>query len=64
MWKLSQHLQAILREEIDGKLVRVQEGAVAGLDLEGGGITARLFKKLFKLIGARGRRTRWVCCVD
>jgi high-affinity nickel-transport protein len=50
MCKLIQRLQTILREEVDEDLARDQEGAIAGLDLEGGGIMVRVFKKLFKLI--------------
>lgn len=50
MWKLIQRLRVVLREEVNGDRDGAQEGAVAGLDLEGGGIMVRVFKKLFKLI--------------
>jgi high-affinity nickel-transport protein len=50
MWKLIQRLRVVLREEVDGDRERAQEGNVAGLDLEGGGIMVRVFKKLFKLV--------------
>jgi high-affinity nickel-transport protein len=50
LWKLVQRLRAVLREEYDGNGERAEEGAVAGLDLEGGGIMVRLFKKVFKFI--------------
>jgi high-affinity nickel-transport protein len=50
MWKLIQRLRAVLREEVVGDREGAQEGQVAGLDLEGGGIMVRVFKKLFELI--------------
>jgi high-affinity nickel-transport protein len=50
MWKLIQRMKAVLREEVDTDRTKHEEGAVAGLDLEGGGIMVRIFKKLFKLI--------------
>jgi high-affinity nickel-transport protein len=50
MWKLIQRLRVVLKEEVTGDREDAQEGQVAGLDLEGGGIMVRLFKKLFKLI--------------
>jgi high-affinity nickel-transport protein len=50
MWKLIQRMRVVLREEDDSDRVRLQEGAVAGLDLEGGGIMVRVLKRLFKLI--------------
>jgi high-affinity nickel-transport protein len=49
MWKLIQRMRAVLKEEVGGDRERVPEGAVAGLDLVGGGIMVRVFKKLFKL---------------
>ena len=50
LWKLVQHLRVVLREVPDVNRERSEEGAVAGLDLEGGGIMVRLFKKVFKFI--------------
>lgn len=50
MWKLIQRMKVVLKEDVEGDHARVEEGAVAGLDLEGGGIMVRIFKKLFKLI--------------
>lgn len=50
MWKLIQRLRVVLREEVSGDREGAHEGQVAGLDLEGGGIMVRVFKKLFKLI--------------
>ncbi|KUJ19443.1 NicO-domain-containing protein [Mollisia scopiformis] len=48
--KLVQRLKVVLREEVDGDREAANEGAVAGLDLEGGGIMVRLLKKVFKFI--------------
>jgi high-affinity nickel-transport protein len=50
LWKLVQRLRAVLREEVDGDREGGNEGAVAGLNLEGGGIMVRMFKKVFKFI--------------
>ena len=50
LWKLVQRLKVVLRENVDGIQERAEEGAVAGLDLEGGGVMVRLFKKVFKFI--------------
>lgn len=52
LWKLVQRMKVVLREEAAGgeDRERAEEGAVAGLDLEGGGIMVRLFKKVFKFI--------------
>jgi high-affinity nickel-transport protein len=46
--KLVQRMRVVLREEVAAD--RSDEGAVAGLNLEGGGLMVRLFKRLFKLI--------------
>jgi high-affinity nickel-transport protein len=46
--KLVQRMRVVLREEVTAD--REDEGAVAGLNLEGGGLMVRLFKRLFKLI--------------
>jgi high-affinity nickel-transport protein len=48
--KLVQRMKVVLKEEVDGDREGAEEGAVAGLNLEGGGIMVRIFKKLFKLI--------------
>lgn len=48
--KLVQRLRVVLKEEVDGDRLDVEDGAVAGLNLEGGGIMVRLFKKVFKFI--------------
>ncbi|TVY92429.1 High-affinity nickel transport protein [Lachnellula willkommii] len=48
LWKLVQQMKAVLREEVDGDMQ--DEGAVAALNLEGGGLMVRLFKKVFKFI--------------
>ena len=48
--KLVQRMKVVLREEVGGDREGAEEGAVAGLNLEGGGIMVRIFKKLFKLI--------------
>ncbi|TVY46979.1 High-affinity nickel transport protein [Lachnellula occidentalis] len=48
LWKLVQRMRAVLREEVDGDMQG--EGAVAGLNLEGGGLMVRLFKKVFIFI--------------
>lgn len=48
LWKLAQRMGAVLREEVDGDMQ--DDGAVAGLNLEGGGLMVRLFKKVFKFI--------------
>jgi high-affinity nickel-transport protein len=48
--KLVQRMRIVLREEVVGDREGMEEGAVAGLNLEGGGIMVRIFKKLFKLI--------------
>jgi high-affinity nickel-transport protein len=50
LWKLIQRMRVVLREEDVGDRRAAQEGTVAGLDLEGGGIMVRLFKKVFKFI--------------
>jgi len=50
LYKLVQRMRIILKEEVGSDRAEAEEGAVAGLDLEGGGIMVRLFKKLFKLI--------------
>ena len=50
MWMLVRKLGVVLREEVVGDREGVVEGRVAGLDLEGGGIMVRVFKKLFRLI--------------
>jgi high-affinity nickel-transport protein len=50
LWKLVQRLRAVLREEVDGDREAGNEGDVAGLNLEGGGIMVRMFKKVFKFI--------------
>jgi high-affinity nickel-transport protein len=49
MWKLIQRMNEVLKEEVDGDMEGVREGT-AGLNLEGGGIMVRIFKRLFKLI--------------
>jgi high-affinity nickel-transport protein len=47
--RLVQRMRVVLREEVAAN--REDEGAVAaGLNLEGGGLMVRLFKRLFKLI--------------
>jgi high-affinity nickel-transport protein len=48
--KLVQRMRIVLREEVSGDREGAEEGAVAGLNLEGGGIMVRVFKKLFMLI--------------
>ncbi len=48
--KLVQRMKAVLKEEVDGDREALEEGAVAGLNLEGGGIMVRIFKRLFKFI--------------
>ncbi|TVY54489.1 High-affinity nickel transport protein nic1 [Lachnellula cervina] len=48
LWRLAQRMGAVLREEVDGDMQ--DDGAVAGLNLEGGGLMVRLFKKVFKFI--------------
>ncbi|KAE9367699.1 NicO-domain-containing protein [Stipitochalara longipes BDJ] len=48
--KLIQRMKVVLREEVSGDREDTEEGAIAGLNLEGGGIMIRIFKKLFKLI--------------
>ncbi|KAH8791097.1 high-affinity nickel-transport protein-domain-containing protein [Hyaloscypha finlandica] len=48
--KLVQRMRIVLREEVSGDREGAGEGAVAGLNLEGGGIMVRVFKKLFMLI--------------
>jgi high-affinity nickel-transport protein len=50
LWKLVQRLRVVLRENIEGIGESAEEGAIAGLDLEGGGIMVRVFKKVFKFI--------------
>lgn len=50
LWKLIQRLRIVLRENRDGTRERADESAIAGLDLEGGGIMVRVFKKAFKFI--------------
>jgi high-affinity nickel-transport protein len=50
LWKLVQRMKVVLREEDASDRARAEEGAVAGLDLEGGGILVRVFKKVFKFI--------------
>ncbi|KAN0095462.1 NicO domain containing protein [Hyaloscypha variabilis] len=49
--KLIQRRKVLLREEVGGDREDAEEGSIAGLNLEGGGIMVRIFKKLFKLIG-------------
>jgi high-affinity nickel-transport protein len=48
LMKLVQRMRVVLREEVTAD--REDEGAAAGLNLEGGGLMVRLFKRLFKLI--------------
>lgn len=50
LWKLVQRMRVVLREEVAGDREGAEEGTVAGLNLEGGGIMVRIFKKMFKLI--------------
>jgi nickel/cobalt transporter (NiCoT) family protein len=50
LWLLIRRMRAVLREEVDRSQEKAEEGATAGLDLEGGGIMVRLFKKVFKFI--------------
>lgn len=50
LYKLVQRMRVVLREEIGGDREDAEEGAVAGLDLSGGGIMVRLFKKVFRII--------------
>jgi len=50
LWKLVQKMRIVLREEVSGDREGAEEGTVAGLNLEGGGIMVRIFKKLFKMI--------------
>ncbi|PMD40609.1 NicO-domain-containing protein [Hyaloscypha variabilis F] len=51
--KLIQRRNVLLREEVGGDREDAEEDIVAGLNLEGGGIMVRIFKKLFKLIDRR-----------
>lgn len=48
--KLVQQLKIVLKEEVVGDRDATNEGAVAGLNLEGGGIMVRLLKRVFKFI--------------
>ncbi|RDL34414.1 Nickel efflux system [Venustampulla echinocandica] len=52
LFKLIQRMRVILREEVadDREDVVGNEGVVAGMNLEGGGLMVRLFKKVFRLI--------------
>lgn len=51
LYKLIQRLRAVLKEEVgEDRDTVAGEGAVAGLDLQGGGLMVRLFKKVFKFI--------------
>jgi high-affinity nickel-transport protein len=50
LYKLVQRIRVVLKEEVSGDREENHEGAVAGLDLEGGGIMVRVFKKVFKFI--------------
>jgi high-affinity nickel-transport protein len=50
LYKLIQRLRVVLKEEVTGDRIENHEGAVAGLNLEGGGIMVRIFKKVFKFI--------------
>jgi high-affinity nickel-transport protein len=50
LYKLLQRLRVVLKEELHGDRAENHEGAVAGLNLEGGGIMVRVFKKVFKFI--------------
>jgi len=50
LWKLVGKMRAVLREEDARDRAELEEGAVAGLNLEGGGILVRLFKRVFKFI--------------
>lgn len=50
LWKLVERMRAVLREEDGIDRQELEEGAVAGLNLEGGGIMVRLFKRVFKFI--------------
>jgi high-affinity nickel-transport protein len=50
LYKLVKTMRKVLREETDGDRDAAQEGAVAGLNLEGGGMMVRVFKKVFKFI--------------
>lgn len=48
--KLVQQLKVVLKEEVPGHREAANESAVAGLNLEGGGIMVRLLKRVFKFI--------------
>ena len=48
--KSVQRLRVVLREEANGDREQEDEGAVAGLNLAGGGIMVCVFKTLLKLI--------------
>jgi nickel/cobalt transporter (NiCoT) family protein len=50
LWKLVQRMRVVLREQDGGDQQMAEGAATAGLDLEGGGIMVRLFKKIFKFI--------------
>lgn len=50
LWKLVERMRAVLREEDGRDRQELEEGAVAGLNLEGGGMMVRLFKRVFKFI--------------
>lgn len=51
LYKLVQRMRAVLKEEVSGDSEAVaDEGVVAGMNLEGGGVMVRLFKKVFRLI--------------
>lgn len=48
--KLVQRMKVVLKEQVEGDRTAIDDGAVAGLNLEGGGLMVRLFKKVFKFI--------------
>ncbi|CAG8951818.1 hypothetical protein HYFRA_00005622 [Hymenoscyphus fraxineus] len=51
LYRLVQRLRLVLKEEVgEDRDAMAQEGAAAGLDLQGGGLLVRLFKKAFNFI--------------
>lgn len=50
LYKLVQRMRVVLREEDDADRRELEDGAVAGLNLEGGGVMVRVFKRVFKFI--------------
>ncbi|KAH8653197.1 high-affinity nickel-transport protein-domain-containing protein [Tricladium varicosporioides] len=52
LWRLVQRMRLVLKEEVEGdrNLAPGDDAAIAGLDLQGGGIMVRIFKKVFKFI--------------